>query len=265
MEITQDHPVIAMVVDKDCKECDFMLPLVDETVRENATTGVTMTSFDVWDEPEAIVELEATTHPTVILFVGGHERVRIAGSATKRQLLRKLLPYLHADPDTALGELRRQLDNPGETLPAHRRPLLGSRNTDKIALLRDVPIFSAMSKRRLAMVARYADETAGVAGQFLATEGDIGDQLFLICEGSAVVRKQGEEIAKLGPGDCFGEMALIDGEARSASVELLEDSQLLAIHRRDFDFMMKQVPDIAREMLVVLSRRLREADEKLVG
>ena len=122
-----------------------------------------------------------------------------------------------------------------------------------------------MSKRRLAMVARYADETAGAAGQCLATEGDVGDQLFLICEGSAVVKKQGEEIAKLGPGDCFGEMALIDGEPRSASVELLEDSQLLAIHRRDFDFMMKQVPDIAREMLVVLSRRLREADEKLVG
>ena len=46
-----------MAVDKGCKECDFMLPLVEDTVRGNATTGVTMTSFDVWDEPEAIVEL----------------------------------------------------------------------------------------------------------------------------------------------------------------------------------------------------------------
>jgi len=265
MEIAQDHPVIAMVVDKDCKTCDFMQPLADEIVRENLATGVTVATFDVWDEPEAVVEFEAMTHPTLILLVGGHERSRIAGSATKRQLLRKFLPYLHPDPDTALEELRRQLDNPGETFPSQRRPLLGSRSTSKIALLRDVPIFSTMSKRQVAMVARYTDETMGVAGQTLATEGAVGDQLCLICEGSAVVKKEGKKIAQLGPGDCFGEMALIDGKPRSASVELLEDSKLLAIHRRDFDFMLDQVPGMAREMLVVISRRLRDADEKLVG
>lgn len=264
MEISADHPTIAMLVDKDCTACDFMRPLVDEVAQENSTTGVTVATFDVWDEPEVVVEFEAMTHPTLILLVGGHERSRIAGTATKRQLLRKFLPYLHADPDIALDELRRQLDNPGETFPARRQPLLGSRSTSKIALLRDIPILSTMSKRQIAMVARYADETLGVTGQTLATEGVVGDQLFLICEGSAVVKKEGKEIAKLGPGDCFGEMALIDGEPRSASVELLEDSQLLAIHRRDFDFMLDQVPGLAREMLAVISHRLRDADEKLV-
>ena len=266
MEIVGDHPTIAMVVDKDCSVCDFMLPLVDELVNENSATGVTVATFDAWDEPEAVVELEAMTHPTMVLLVGGNERSRLAGSATKRQLLGKFLPYLHPNPDTALAELRRQLDNPGETFPTRRRSLLGPRSSpDKIGLLREVPIFSTMSKRQLAMVSRYADETMSVAGQTLATEGATGDQLFLICEGSAVVKKEGKEIARLGSGACFGEMALIDGKPRSATVELLEDSQLLAIHRRDFDFMLDQVPGMAREMLVVISQRLRDADEKLVS
>lgn len=265
MEMTEDRPKIAMIVDKDCRVCDFMVPLVDEIAQENSTTGVTVATFDVWDEPEAIVEFEAMTHPTIVLLTSGNERSRIAGSATKRQLLRKFLPYLHPNPDTALEELRRQLDNPGETFPARRRPLFGSRSPNKIALLRDIPIFATMSKRQLGMVARYADETMSVAGQTLATEGVVGDQLFLICEGSAVVKKEGKEIARLGSGACFGEMALIDGQPRSATVELLEDSQLLAIHRRDFDFMLDQIPGMARELLVVVSQRLREADEKLVG
>jgi hypothetical protein len=253
-----------MVVDEGCRPCEFMRPVIDELVSQSSATGVQLVTVDVWDEPEAVIELEAITHPTLILFTGGHERARVAGPVTERQLLRKFLPYLYPDPDDALTELRRRVANPGETFPARHRPFLRTRDTSKIALLRDVPMFSAMSKRQLALIAHYSDETVGVTGQSLATEGDVGDHLYLICTGSAVVTTHGTEINRLGAGECFGEMALLDGQPRSASVALLEDSQLLTIHRRDFTFLLDQVPGIAREMLVVLSRRLRAADNRLL-
>jgi CRP/FNR family transcriptional regulator/CRP/FNR family cyclic AMP-dependent transcriptional regulator len=99
----------------------------------------------------------------------------------------------------------------------------------------------------------------------LAVQGDVGEEFYLLCEGSAVVDRDGNEIAKLTEGGFFGEMALLDGEPRSASVRVTEDSRLLAIHRRDFSHLLDRIPEIARGMLTELTRRLREADRRLVS
>ncbi len=264
MEIAQDHPVLVSVVEADCRECEFMEPVVKDLAAGNRESGLELVRLDAWEDPAGVVELEAMTHPTLILFVGGHERGRVTGTVTKRQFLRKFLPYLYPDPDVALEQMRIQLDNPGEKLPSHGRGRRTSRNGDTTSLLRDVPLFAAMSKRQLGVIARFADETTGNAGQILAFEGEVGDQFFLICKGAAVVTKNGQEIAKLGAGDFFGEMALLDGEPRSADVQLTEDAELLAIHRRDFDYLLDEVPGMARQMLIAVASRLREADRKLV-
>ncbi len=264
VEIAQNHPVLISIVDLGCKDCDFMGPVVKNLVAANSETGLELVKLDAWENPTGVVEFEAMAHPTLILYVGGHERDRITGTTTKRQLLRKFLPYLYPDPDVALEKIRIQLDNPGEKLPSHEKVRRGSRNTATIGLLRQVPMFATMPKRQLGVIARYADETTGHAGQVLAVEGEVGDQFFLICKGAAVVRKNGHEIAKLGTGDFFGEMALLDGEPRSADVQLTEDAELLAIHRRDFDYLLDDVPGMARQMLIAVTSRLREADRKLV-
>ncbi len=264
MEVEQNQPVLVSVGESDGRECDFMQPVVKDLVAGNSESGVELVKVDAWEDPASVVELEALAHPTLLLFVGGHERARVTGTVTRRQFLRKFLPYLYPDPDMALEQMRIQLDNPGEQLPSHSKNRRRSRNGDTLSLLRDVPLFAAMSKRQLGVVARYADETTGKAGQVLAVEGEVGEQVFLICEGAAVVRQHGQEIAKLTAGEFFGEMALLDGEPRSADVELTEDAELLAIHRRDFDYLLDEVPGMARQMLTAVTSRLREADRKLV-
>jgi len=264
MQIAEDHPVLVTVITEDCKECDFMKPLLELVAKENQDLGLELVSVDAWEEPSAVIELEALTHPTSVLFINGTESARLSGASTKRQLLRKFLPSLYIDPDEALVRLRTQLDNPSEKFPSRRFGLRGSRSDDKIETLQRIPLLATMSKRQLASIARYTDTTTADRGQVLATEGEAGDQLYVICEGSAVVIKDGQEIARLGVGEFFGEMALIDGEPRSATVEVCEDSVLLTIHRREFDFLVDEVDGMARELLRVVTGRLREADRRLV-
>ena len=264
MQIADDHPVLVTVIADDCKECDFMKPLLELVAAENEEIGLELVNVDAWEDPGAVVELEALLHPTSVLFVNGTETARLAGASTKRQLLRKFLPCLYLDPDEALRQLRAQLDNPGEKFPSRRFALRAPRSDDKIATLGRIPLLATMSKRQLASIARYTDTMTAENGQILAREGEDGDQLYVICEGSAVVSKDGQEIAKLGAGEFFGEMALIDGEPRSATVEVSEDSLLLTIHRREFDFLVDSVDGMARQLLTVVTRRLREADRRLV-
>ena len=265
MQISTDHPVLVTVLADDCKECDFMKPLLVELAKENEGTGLELVSVDAWDDPGTVVELEALTHPTSVLFVNGNESARLAGASTKRQLLRKFLPHLYLDVDEALRQLRIQLDNPAERFSSRRFSLKGPRHDEKIAVLQQIPLFATMTKRQLTSIARYVDTTTADRDQVLATEGEPGDQLFIICDGAAAVTKGGRRIAELKAGEFFGEMALIDGETRSATVRVTEDSLLLAVNRREFDFLVDNVDGMARELLRVVTGRLREADRRLAG
>ncbi|MFQ5948697.1 MAG: Crp/Fnr family transcriptional regulator [Acidimicrobiia bacterium] len=143
-------------------------------------------------------------------------------------------------------------------------PLL-RRHSDKIEALGNIPIFRDLSKRQLGEVARHADEVTASAGEVLAEQGRLGNEFFLILKGRAVVSRNQRKIATLSQGDFFGEMSLIDGQPRVASVTAEDDSALLLIHRRDFSKLLDEVPGLARKILVTVSQRLREADEKLVS
>ncbi len=139
------------------------------------------------------------------------------------------------------------------------------RRSDKVDVLKHVPLFKGLSKKDLDAVARRADEVAVTEGTVLAEQGTMGNEFYLILQGSAAVRRNRRRIATLGQGDFLGEMSLLDGRARSATVVALEDSVLLVMHRRDFSALLDEVPRMARKMLVGMSERLREADKKLVG
>lgn len=135
--------------------------------------------------------------------------------------------------------------------------------SQKIALLRSVPMFAPLSKRHLDKIARHADELQWDAGRRLVKEGERGRELFVVVEGKATVQRQGKTIAQLGPGDFIGELALLDGDPRSASVVADEPMVLLVISDREFKPLLAEVPQLAEALLRSLAQRLRSANRAL--
>jgi CRP/FNR family cyclic AMP-dependent transcriptional regulator len=127
------------------------------------------------------------------------------------------------------------------------------------AQLAKVPLFSDCSSKELNLIARAAKEASHPAGTVLAREGEAGIGLFLIIEGTAEVSIGGRRRASLGPGDFFGEVALLDGGPRSATVTATSDVRLLGITEWVFRGLLHEYPTIAIKTLQVLAGRLRKA------
>ena len=125
------------------------------------------------------------------------------------------------------------------------------------ATLRDIPLFAASSDRSLEIIASIARETAYPAGVDLVREGDTGDSLIVIRSGSATVRQAGHELPPLGPGDFLGEIALIDGGTRTATVTAVEPIEALVIGKDGFARLMEEFPVIRYDLISALTRRLR--------
>ena len=125
--------------------------------------------------------------------------------------------------------------------------------------LAKVPLFSDCSKRELQLISRAAKEVHRKAGTVLAKEGDAGVGLFLILDGTAEVTIGGRRRTTLGPGDFFGEVALLDGGPRTATVTATSDMSLLVLSEWVFRGLLHQHPSIAMKTLSTLAGRLRLA------
>lgn len=143
--------------------------------------------------------------------------------------------------------------------------MLLRRRSDKADVLKKVPLFSGLSRRHLDLVARQADEVKEEAGTVLTKQGALGLEFLLILEGGARVERDGKVIARLGPGDVFGEMSLIDGLPRSATVIAESPTVLLVIQSRSFRSLLDTVPGLQRKLLITLCARLRAADARLAS
>jgi CRP/FNR family cyclic AMP-dependent transcriptional regulator len=137
------------------------------------------------------------------------------------------------------------------------------RRSDKISLLRNVPLFGQLSQRQLNAVARHVDEIQLRKGAVLAKQGAQGLEAIIIVDGRAQVVTDGKTIAEVTAGDVVGEMSVIDGKPRSATVIAETPMDLLVLHRRDFVFLLETVPGLQRKLLVTLCQRVREADQAL--
>jgi CRP/FNR family transcriptional regulator, cyclic AMP receptor protein len=131
--------------------------------------------------------------------------------------------------------------------------------------LRQVPLFSACTDAELDMIARTTTAVLFAAGDVVAQEGARGHEFMVIVEGRAKVVARGHCLAELGAGDFFGEIALLDGGPRTASVIAETDLLVEVIARRDFDALTARAPGMDRKLLAGLARRLRDADRQLVG
>lgn len=135
---------------------------------------------------------------------------------------------------------------------------------DIVARLANVPIFSGCSKRELALIARSAKTVAHRKGTVIAREGEPGVGLFVILEGECEVTVGGRRRARLGPGDFFGEIALLDGGPRTATVTALTDVTLAGITGWVFRGLITEHPRIALKTLEAVAGRLRSITKEPV-
>jgi CRP/FNR family cyclic AMP-dependent transcriptional regulator len=138
----------------------------------------------------------------------------------------------------------------------------GAKQDDKIERLKDVPLFEGCSQRQLRSMAKIARVFDVAADTVLTRAGEPGDEFFLIIDGTARVDVSAEKHVLLHPGEFFGEMSLLDGGPRSATVVADTAVRLLVISRRHFSVLLKEVPGLTQTLLTTLSRRVRQAEEQ---
>jgi len=137
-----------------------------------------------------------------------------------------------------------------------------------LVVLRNVPLFSGLEEQELERLSRVAVRRRAGRGDQVVRSGESADALLILLTGRAKVTNFDEEgreiiLAWLGPGEFFGEMGLIDGSARSASVVAVENCELLAIGKQEFQRCMQENFQVAQKLMQVLVRRLREADRNI--
>lgn len=141
---------------------------------------------------------------------------------------------------------------------------------NKIELLRSVALFYDLSEKELGYISKKMKAKHYEPGSMIFMEDSDGEQCFFVGEGSVKVTrlsKDGREVilAILNQGEFFGEMALLDGEARSANVIALEKTEVLTLNRKDFLTVLHDYPQIAIQLLKEMAHRLRKSDRHIAS
>jgi CRP-like cAMP-binding protein len=139
---------------------------------------------------------------------------------------------------------------------------------DEKELLRTVPIFSELTDEDIVSLSRVAIRKHYAKDAVIFFENEEGDFFFMILDGRIKVTILGDDgreviLSLLGAGDFFGEMALLDNEPRSATAIAVEDSELLSLHRTDFQSVLSDKTSIATSLMRILSGRLRKANHQI--
>jgi putative iron-dependent peroxidase len=120
-----------------------------------------------------------------------------------------------------------------------------------------VPLFRGLDPAHLQRVAELAAEVRAADGDVLVRQGEPGDEFFVVVEGNVIVERDGRRVARLGPGDFLGEIALIDGRPRTATARADGEARLLVLDHRRFDALLDGIPGVGRQVARVLVDRLR--------
>jgi CRP/FNR family transcriptional regulator, cyclic AMP receptor protein len=136
---------------------------------------------------------------------------------------------------------------------------------DYIDHLASVPLFRGMTNKELREIARATVELQVEQGREFVTQGDVGREAFIIVEGTADVVRNGKSIAKLGAGDCVGELALLDHGPRTTSVVAETPLTVLVLGPREFSGLLEEVPTLSRKIMEALASRVRELDSQVFG
>jgi CRP/FNR family transcriptional regulator, cyclic AMP receptor protein len=130
------------------------------------------------------------------------------------------------------------------------------RKNAKIELLKRVPLFERCSKRELEQIAALADELHLPEARNLTSEGTGGYEFVVLVEGAADVVRKGKVVNELGPGDFVGEIALVTGQPRTATVKTRGPSRILVLTAGGFRSLMREVPSLQDKVLAALTARI---------
>lgn len=129
-----------------------------------------------------------------------------------------------------------------------------------LAVLEHIPIFQGLTRSQLTGIQRLSDEVRYMKGAPIVKQGEPGDSFFVVLEGEAKVSINGKKVATLYPGDFFGEISLLDGGPRTATVTSQTPMALLELSRKRFYKMIDREPAVALKIGERLAHRLREID-----
>lgn len=127
---------------------------------------------------------------------------------------------------------------------------------EKLQQLRRVPLFSRMGSRDIERLGQLADEVTVGMDEILAQEGHHGDEFFIVLDGRLTVLDGRRPIRELGPGDFFGEIALLDGHRRTATVRADGMTRLLVIGHREFNALMDEFPSVREAVMLAVEDRV---------
>lgn len=131
----------------------------------------------------------------------------------------------------------------------------------KFEMLSQVPLLSGCTPAEIALIEKIVDEVDVEPGRVLAHEGRQGGEFFIVASGTATASRNGQTLASFGPGSFFGEMSLLDGGARSATVTAETQMHILVLDPRAFLQLVEKTPTVARAMLRELAQRIRKLEE----
>jgi len=127
----------------------------------------------------------------------------------------------------------------------------------KLSLLGTVPLFQTLDAPELLRLADLAGDVLAADGDVLMRQGETGDEFFVVATGHVIIEREGQRLARLGPGDFFGEIALIDGRPRTATAIADGDAHLLVLDHRQFDRLIEDFPGLGRQVSRALVDRIR--------
>jgi CRP-like cAMP-binding protein len=123
-----------------------------------------------------------------------------------------------------------------------------------------VPLFEGLSKRQLGRISSLMTRIDRPAGQVLTTEGHAGSEFFVVLEGELEVRQGDRVIAKRGPGEYVGEIALVDRRPRTATVVATTPVSVEVLNRREFMSLLAQAPDLSEQIMATMAKRLADLE-----
>jgi CRP-like cAMP-binding protein len=136
-------------------------------------------------------------------------------------------------------------------------------SVSKLTELGSLTLFEGLARRELERICSLCTMLERPAGSVLCAEGRAGQEYFVVVDGEVAVTIKGTNVATLGPGSFFGELALLDGEPRSATVTAMTPVRFLVFDRAEFEALLDCAPRVARRMLATIGARLRHADRRV--
>jgi CRP/FNR family cyclic AMP-dependent transcriptional regulator len=131
----------------------------------------------------------------------------------------------------------------------------------KVEALGKAPLFAGLSKAELGELAKVTEDLDFSTGKVFCTQGEVGSDFFVLMEGEAEVTRDGSKIATHGPGDFFGEIALVEDVPRTATVTDTAPVRCFVVHRGRFMRLLDEQPEVERKVLRALARRLIAASD----